>query len=111
MGSVLVGAGLLLEIEDEVGTTYLPVHDIGTVRLVDVLAAVRNAGESRYLSVDQLTPVRAVDELMSETRHAIETKLGERTLKDLILSDDSEPGSTRTLPVAGASAQRSPSGI
>lgn len=101
MVSVLVGAGLLMEIDDDDGTTYLPVHDIGTVRLVDVLAAVRNAGESRYLSVDQLTPVRAVDELMSETRHAIETKLGERTLKDLILSDDSEPGSTRTLPVAG----------
>jgi len=101
MVSVLVRTGLLMEINDDDGTTYLPVHDIDTVRLVDVLAAVRNAGESRYLSVDQLTPVRAVDELMSETRHAIETKLGERTLKDLILSDDSEPGSTRTLPVAG----------
>ena len=55
---VLVDAGYLMEINDENGTAYLPVHDIGTVRLRDIVESVRNAGESRFISVDQLTPVR-----------------------------------------------------
>ncbi len=100
MVTVLVNANYLVEIDDGTGIAYLPMHDIGTVRLADVLSAVRKAGESRFLSVQQLTPVKAVDELMSETLAATGTVLGERTVKDLILTVDGEPGAAGTLPLA-----------
>jgi membrane protein len=100
MVAVLVNANYLVEIDDGTGIAYLPVHDIGTVRLADVLSAVREAGESRFLSIDQLTPVKAVDGLMSEMIAATGAVLGERTLRDLVLTVDGEPGAAGTLPLA-----------
>jgi membrane protein len=99
MVNTLVSANYLMEINDESGTTYLPMYDIDTLRLADILSAVREGGESRFLSVNQLTPVKAVDDLMAETRAATEDALGGRTLKDLILSVDGEPGYTDALPI------------
>jgi membrane protein len=99
MVTVLVKANYLMEINDETDTVYLPIHDVDSIRLADVLSAVRNAGESRFLSVSQLTPVKAVDDLMAETRNATEAALGERTVKDLILAVDGEPDADM-LPIA-----------
>ncbi|NNJ93235.1 MAG: YihY/virulence factor BrkB family protein, partial [Halobacteria archaeon] len=99
MIKLLVRTNYLMEIDAESGTTYLPVYDIDTLRLADILSAVRRGGESRFLSVSQLKPVKAVDDLMAETCAATEGALGERTLKDLILSADGEPGVADTLPI------------
>jgi membrane protein len=99
MVATLVRANYLMEINDESGTTYLPKHDVDTLQLADILSAVRESGESRFLSVDQLTPVKAVDELMAETRAATEGALGARTLKDLIQSVDGEPGHSDARPI------------
>ena len=100
MVEALQRANFLREIRDDDGVSFLPVHDIDTLRLADILSAVRECGESRFLSIDQLKAVRAVDELMSETRGAIESALAERTLKDLIQSTEGEPGYPDALPIA-----------
>lgn len=99
MVEVLVRANFLKEIHDDDVTSYLPVHDIDTLRLTDILVAVRECGESRFLSVKHLTSVKAVEELMAETLAATQSALGERTLKDLIQSTEGEPGYTDALPI------------
>jgi membrane protein len=102
MLNVLVKGKFLVEnIEDSV-TSYLPMHDVDSIRLVDILSAVRIAGESRLLGIDQFTPVTAVDGLMTEIHAANKSLLGNRTLKDLVMSADHQDGSIDVLPVAGA---------
>jgi membrane protein len=89
MISVLVEAGYLAEIINENTPVYLPVHDIETTRLVDLLADIRAARETRFLSMQQLVPVRAVDQLMTEINASLQEALGERTLKNLVQETDS----------------------
>jgi len=88
MVRVLVDAGYLIEISDDDPPIYLPLHDIDTTRLVDLLKDIRVAGESRFLSLKQLTPVQPVEQLMSGLQVSSETALGERTLKSLVLEVD-----------------------
>ena len=88
MVRVLVDAGYLIEISDDDPPIYLPLHDIDTTRLVDLLNDIRVAGESRFLSLKQLTPVQPVEQLMSGLQVSSETALGERTLKSLVLEVD-----------------------
>ena len=96
MIKVLVDAGYLLEITNDDPPVYLPLHDIETTRLVDLLTDIRAAGESRFLSLQQLTPVQAIDQLMSSLKGSCETALGERTLKSLVPDMDNgpEPGAS-----------------
>jgi len=102
MLNVLVNGKFLLENIEDSGTSYLPMHDVDSIRLVDILSAVRMAGESRFLGIDQLTPVAAVDGLMMEIHAANKSLLGNRTLKDLVMSAEHQDGSIDVLPVAGA---------
>ena len=88
MVRVLVDAGYLIEISDDDPPLYLPLHDIDTTRLVDLLKDIRVAGESRFLSMKQLTTVQPVEQLMSGLQVSSETALGERTLKSLVLEVD-----------------------
>ena len=88
MVRVLVDAGYLIEISDDDPPIYLPLHDIDTIRLVDLLNDIRVSGESRFLSLQQLTPVQPVEQLMSGLQVSSETALGERTLKSLVLEVD-----------------------
>ncbi len=88
MVKVLVDAGYLLEINDDDPPIYLPLHDIDTIRLVDLLKDIRAAGESRFLSLQQLTPAQPVEQVMSGLQVSSETALGERTLKSLVLDVD-----------------------
>lgn len=81
---ILVEAGYLIEIQDEESTAYLPQHDIETVQLAGLLDAVRRAGESRFLNVDQMVTAPAVDRLMSEAGQALQDGLRQRTLRDLV---------------------------
>jgi len=102
MLNVLVKGKFLLENIEDSGTSYLPMHDVDSIRLVDILSAVRIAGESRFLGIDHLAPVTAVDGLMTEIHAANKSLLGDRTLKDLVMSADHPDGSIDVLPVAGA---------
>ena len=88
MISSLADAGYLLEIANDEPPVYLPLHDIDTIRLADLLADIRAAGESRFLSLSQLTPVQAIDSLMAGVKDSCVTALGDRTLKSLVLDAD-----------------------
>jgi len=85
---VLIDAGYLVEVSNDDPPVYLPLHDIDTTRLVDLLKDIRMAGESRFLSLQQLTPVQTIDQIMSDLKTSSETALGERTLKSLVLDTD-----------------------
>jgi membrane protein len=84
---VLVDAGYLVEVQDEDSIAYLPQHDIETIRLADLLEAVRNAGESRFLCVGQMSTAGAVNRLMADISQALEDGLKQRTLRDLVKPD------------------------
>ena len=87
---VLVDAGYLIEIDNEDMPVYLPLRDIENIRLVDVLADVRSSHESRVLGLQQLTAVKAVDQLMSELNVAQQSALRERMLRSLVQAVDEE---------------------
>jgi membrane protein len=84
--AILIDAGYLIEVGGEDPPVYLPVHDIGTMRLADLLADVRQAGESRILNAEQLESVVAVHQVMSDIGDLYRDTLGARTLKDLVLT-------------------------
>jgi membrane protein len=87
---VLVDAGYLIEIDNEDMQVYLPLHDIENIRLIDVLTDVRSSHESRVLGLQQLTAVKAIDQLMLELNVAQQTALGERTLRSMVQAVDEE---------------------
>lgn len=91
--AILVAAGYLVEIQNEDATVYLPTHDLDTMRLTDMLDAVRRAGESRFLSVDQLATSDAVAQLMESLSQSLRGSLQERSLRDLVapLNAELEP--------------------
>lgn len=89
MLSVLVDAGYLVEIVTDNPPVYLPVHDIETIRLADLLVDIRAARETRFLSMQQLVPVPAVDRVMAEINASCQQALGNRTLKNLVQETDS----------------------
>jgi membrane protein len=99
MIKLLVDAGYLVEIINDDTPVYLPLHAIETMRLADIIRAVRRASESRILSRSQLVSVAAVDAVMEEIEAAGGKVLGERTLKDLVESGgdipDMNAGSSR----------------
>ena len=82
--TVLVDAGYLIEIINEDTPVYLPLHDIETIRLIDVVTDIRVARESRIISLQHLTAVKAVDEVMSELEASRQSTLGERNLRNLV---------------------------
>ena len=85
---ILVDAGYLIEIDNDGVPIYLPLHDLENIRIIDVLSDVRSARESRVLSLQQLTPVSAVAQLMSEINTVQQTALGELTLRNMVLAVD-----------------------
>jgi len=87
---VLVDAGYLIEIDNEDMQVYLPLHDIENIRLIDVLTDVRSSHESRVLGLQQLTAVKAVDQLMLELNVAQQTALGEKTLRSMVQTVDAD---------------------
>ena len=87
---VLVDKGYLIEIVNEETPVYLPLHDIETIRLVDLLSDIRSAGESRVVCLQHLTSVRAAAEVMSGLESSRQSTLGERTLRSLVETVDTE---------------------
>jgi len=87
---VLVEAGYLVEITNGDTPVYLPMHDIETIRLVDVMTDIRSARENRIVCVERLTPVRAVGEIMSGLQASRQATLGDQTLRSLVEAVDEE---------------------
>ena len=94
--SMLVDTGYLIEIINEDTPVYLPLHDIETIRLVDVMTDIRSARESRIVCTQKLTPVKAVDEVMSELEASRQSTLGERTFRGMVKAVDEELESSLT---------------
>jgi membrane protein len=81
----LVDAGYLVEVPGEETPVYLPMHDIETMRLAELLAAVRQSGESRFLNASQLPGITPVDGLVARLDEMAGRIMEERTLKDLVV--------------------------
>jgi membrane protein len=73
--------GLIVATENE---QFLPARDLGQIRLISVIDAVRTRHSGR-LMID-VRPVPSAVSVMSELETAIDDKLGQRSLKDLIAS-------------------------
>jgi len=101
---VLVDTGYLTGLERPDGDEYLPSHAIETVMLDELLAAVRMAGEGRFLSTAQMTSQPAVDALMDEIGAACKSSLAGRTLLSLVEAVDERV--ERALPAAGRAPVR-----
>ena len=91
MIKVLVDAGYMIEIINDDAPVYLPLHAIETMRLADMISAIRRASESRILSISQLVSVAAVDAVMDQIDTASKAALGDRTVKDLVESGGDLP--------------------
>jgi len=101
--TIMVNAGYLVEITSEDPPVYLPLHDISTLRLADLLTAVREAGEDRFLNDGQLPGIPVVDQLVADIHGGYLEVLGERTLKDLVLEE--------APPVTGVSGYPAPTSV
>jgi DNA-binding IscR family transcriptional regulator len=83
----LVKAGYLVAVPGEATPGYLPAHDIETMRLAELLAAVRQSGESSFLNIRQLPDIDPVDGLLTELEAVPGRILEGRSLKDLVVDD------------------------
>ena len=90
--SILVEYGYLAEVAGEDPPVYLPAQAIEAMRLTDMLADVRQAGENRFLNSQQLKPIQVADQLILELESAWRETTGDRTLKDLVLAGNGKPG-------------------
>jgi membrane protein len=86
--TIMTNSGYLLETGNEDPPVYLPVHDIGTIHLADILTCVRAAGEDRFLNDEQLPAIKAVDQLTADLSAVYRDVPGNRTLKDLVKSEE-----------------------
>jgi len=80
---LMVQAGFLSETADE-PPAYLPRRDIETITLADLYEVVRSAGENRLLTLKSLPHLAEVERIMAEVQDAQATRLGNRTLRDLV---------------------------
>jgi membrane protein len=88
--SMLVEYGYLAEVAGEDPPVYLPARAVETIRLTDMLADVRQAGENRFLNSQQLKPIQAADRVLLELEAVCRETTGDRTIKDLVLSGNGE---------------------
>jgi DNA-binding IscR family transcriptional regulator len=82
--NILTKTGYLAESNDD-PPAYLPLRDISTIAITDVLLHLRTAGESQFLKYDDLNILPVVDDTMSIVRTARAQALDGLTLKDLVL--------------------------
>lgn len=84
----LVDAGFIIEVIKDDALVYLPLRDIEMIRLADVITEVRTARENRVVSLQHLTPLKAVDDVMAGMESARNSVLGEQTLRGMVASVD-----------------------
>jgi len=87
---VLVDRGYLMEIIRDDALVYLPLHDVETIRLVDIVADIRTAQENQVVSLQHLTPLKSIDAVMAGMDSSRRSALGEQTLRSLVASVDEE---------------------
>ena len=90
--SILVKYGYLAEIADREPPVYRPAQLIGAMRLTDILADVRRAGENRFLNSQQFRPIPVVDQVILEHEALCREATGDRTIKDLVLAGNGDQG-------------------
>jgi hypothetical protein len=77
--------GLILETADD-PPAYVPARDIETIPLSELLSVVRMA-EKEVLNIEKkVTSVPDVDSVLESLEISTKSTLGERTLKDMVLS-------------------------
>ena len=82
----LEDGGLLAESNDT-PAHYLPAKPFDTVTVLEVLNAVRRAGEDRNMEFQRLPKNEAVDGIFDVAEKAISQELDKVTMKDLVLKD------------------------
>lgn len=85
---LMVNSGYLAE-TNQSPPAYLPKRDIEGIGLVELIDAVRSAGENQFLKFKALPHQEQVERTMAAVQAAVKTGLAERTLKDLV--EDGEP--------------------
>jgi membrane protein len=88
--AIMINSGYLVETGHEEPPAFLPLHDISTMHIADMLASVRAAGEDRFLNDEQLPAIKAVDQLAADLGAVYRDVPGNRTLKDLVESGEEE---------------------
>ena len=63
---------------------YLPRRDIDQVRLSELFAVVRRAGENRFLSLEGVARRPVVEQVMEELEQGMAAALAGRSLGDLL---------------------------
>ena len=90
--SILVEYGYLARVAGADPPVYLPARAIEAMRLADMLADVRRAGENRFLNSQQLKPIQVADQVILERETVCRETTGDRTLKDIVLDGNGEQG-------------------
>jgi membrane protein len=90
--SILVEYGYMAEVAGEDPPVYLPAHAIEAMRVADMLADIRQAGENRFLNNQQLKPIQVADQVILELEAVCRETTGDRTIKDLVLAGNGEQG-------------------
>lgn len=67
---------------------YLPAHSTESIRLSDLMASIRRAGEGASLNLDRCDTVQAADGMVSRLERSAISALGERTLRDMIVENE-----------------------
>jgi membrane protein len=83
--SVLQKNGLILETADD-PPAYVPSRDIGTITLSELLKVVRMAEKETLIIERKVISVSDVDSVLEVLEKSTNDALGERTLKDMVLS-------------------------
>ena len=84
----LVASGFLAQTGQD-HSAYLPNRDIDSIRIADLYQQVREVGENKNMSWDELPDSNAVEEVVSGIQTAINSSLQEMTLRDLVNGNDS----------------------
>jgi membrane protein len=82
----LSASGLLLGVDTD-NEGFVPGRDMGTIRLREIVAAVRDPGNFEDHPEHYVQSVPAVDSLVGEIEDAITDAFGGRTLRDLVATD------------------------
>jgi len=91
---VLLNKAGLVEQTASKPPAYLPARDIETIRMIEVLAAVRQAGETDLLQLEDVVSPGPVDDVVTRMRAAVVDELGALSVRDLVLQ---EPESVASL--------------
>ncbi|UCF87528.1 MAG: YihY/virulence factor BrkB family protein [Nitrospiraceae bacterium] len=76
--------GLILETGDD-PPSYIPAKDIETIKVKELLNAIRAAEEISYSIEHSFLSMREVDRVIGKVDNAIDGALGEESLKDLVV--------------------------